>query len=243
MQRPQHNPLKESGTASGNLLLEALPREEYDRLAPHLEFVKLAPGKIVYNVGEVVRYAYFPKGGMLSLLATTEAGRTIEVGMVGNEGMAGIPAIMRNGVAPGQVMVQIQLRAFRISGAVLREAFNRGGRLQDLLLRYMNTVLIQFAQSAACNRFHPVEQRLCRWLLICHDRVQSDTIPLTQEFLSHMLGVPRSSVTAVASALQDKGVIRYNRGMITVVDRQHLKAAACECYNLVRKEFTQFLVA
>jgi CRP-like cAMP-binding protein len=180
---------------------------------------------------------------MLSLLATTEAGRTIEVGMIGNEGMAGLPSILRNGVAPYQVMVQLHLHAFRVSGAVLREAFRRGGRLQDLLLRYVNTLLIQLAQSSACNRFHSVEERLCRWLLICHDRVQTDTIPLTQEFISHMLGAPRSSITVVASALQDKRAIRYSRGKITVVDRQQLKAGACECYDLVRKEFTQFLVA
>src|SRR5215213_4109508 len=243
MERPHNNPLKESGTASGNLLLEALPREEYDRLSPHLEFIRLAPGKIVYNVGEVVRYAYFPTGGMLSLLATTEAGRIIEVGMVGNEGMAGMPAILRNGVAPYQVTVQLDFHGFRISGAVLREAFRRGGRLQDLLLRYVNTLLVQITQSAACNRFHTVEERLCRWLLICHDRVPTDTIHRTQEFVSHMLGVPRSSVTAVASVLQDRQVIRYSRGKITVVDRQRLKAASCECYNLVRKEFTQFLSA
>lgn len=243
MERPHYNLLKETGTASGNLLLEALPHEEYKQIAPHLECIKLAPGKVLYNVGEVVRYAYFPKGGMLSLLAITEAGRMVEVGMIGNEGIVGIPAALRNGVAPFQVMVQIQAHAFRISGAALREVFRRGGHLQDLLMRYVNTLLIQITQSAACNRYHSAEERFCRWLLNCHDRAQTDTILLTQEFLSHMLGVPRSSVTAVASALQNKRLIRYSRGKITIMDRQQLEAAACECYDLVRKEFRQFLVA
>ena len=240
---PHYNLNKDSGTASGNRLLEALPREEYERLSPHIEVVKLATGKIIYNVGEIVRHAYFPKSGMLSLLSITEKGRSIEVGMIGNEGMAGIPIILRSSVAPYQVMVQLPALAVRIHGTVLREAFGRGGRLQDLLLRYTNTLLIQVAQSAACNRFHTVEQRLCRWLLICRDRVETDTIPLTQEFLSQMLGVPRSSVTAVAGALQEKRFIRYSRGKITILERSRLEAASCECYRFVREEFRQLLVA
>lgn len=234
---------REPGTAFSNRLLTALPSAEYERLAPHLELARLTPGKILYHAGDVVRHAYFPKGGMICLLSTTEDGRTIEVGMIGSEGMAGIPIILRSGVAPYQVMVQLAGNALRISGNALREEFNRGGRLQDLLLRYTHTLLTQIAQSAACNSFHTVEQRLCRWLLVSRDRVQTETVHLTQEFLAHMLGVQRTSVTAVASALQREGLIRYGRGKVTILDRRGLEVASCECYRHVREGISQFLVA
>lgn len=235
--------LKELSTAFGNGLLSALPRAEYERLSPHLELVRLAPGKILYNAGDAVRHAYFPKGGMICLLSTTEDGRTIEVGTIGNEGMAGIPIVLRSGAAPYQVMVQLAGNALRISGNALREEFNRGGKLQDLLLRYTHALLIQVAQSASCNSFHTVKERLCRWLLVSHDRVQTDTIHLTQEFLSHMLGVQRTSVTQIASALQKEGLIRHSRGRITILDRRGLEVASCECYRRVREEISNFFVA
>lgn len=236
-------PLKEPGVAFGNGLLSALPRAEYERLAPHLEMVRLTPGKILYNAGETVRHAYFLKGGMVSLLSTTEDGRTIEVGMIGSEGMAGVPLILRSSAAPYQVMVQLAGNALRVRGEALREEFDRGGKLQDLLLRYTHSLLIQVAQSAACNSFHTVEQRLCRWLLVGRDRVQADTLQLTQEFLSHMLGVQRTSVTLIAGALQQEGLIRHSRGRITILDRRGLEAASCECYRRVREGVSQFLVA
>lgn len=236
-------PLKEPGAAFGNSLLSALPREEYERLAPHLELVRLTPGKILYNAGDVVRHAYFPKGGMSSLLSTTEDGRTMEVGMIGSEGMTGVPIILRSSVAPYQVMVQLAGNALRIGGDALREEFNRGGKLQDLLLRYMHSLLIQVAQSAACNRFHTVEKRLCRWLLVSRDGAQTDTLQLTQEFLSQMLGVPRTSVTMIAGALQKEGLIRHSRGRITILNRKGLEAASCECYWRVREGISNFLVA
>jgi CRP-like cAMP-binding protein len=235
--------LKEPSTAFGNGLLSALPRAEYERLSPHLELVRLAPGKILYNAGDAVRHAYFPKGGMICLLSTTESGRIIEVAMIGNEGMAGIPIILRSEAAPYQVMVQLAGNALRIKAGAVRAEFDRGGRLQHLLLRYTHTLLTQIAQSAACNRFHTVEERLCRWLLVSRDRVQTDTIRLTQEFLSQMLGAPRSSVTTVAVALQREGLIRYNRGQITILDRRGLETASCECYCLVREGIRDFLVA
>lgn len=236
-------PLKEPGATFGNGLLSALPREEYERLAPHLELIRLTPGKILYSAGDIVRHAYFLKGGMASLLSTTEDGRTIEVGMIGSEGMTGVPIILRSSVAPYQVMVQLAGNALRIGGGALREEFNRGGKLQDLLLRYTHSLLIQVAQSAACNRFHTVEERLCRWLLVSRDRVQTDTLQLTQEFLSQMLGVPRTSVTMIAGALQKEGLIRYSRGRITILDRKGLEAASCECYRRVREGISNFLVA
>lgn len=234
---------KEPGPIFQNGLLAALPREEYERLSPHMELVRLKPGRILYHPGDAVRHAYFPKGGMICLLSTTESGRTIEVGMIGDEGMAGIPIILRSRTAPYQVMVQLAGNALRIRGDALSAEFNRGGKLQDLLLRYTHTLLIQVAQSAACNRFHTAEERLCRWLLVSRDRVRADTIHLTQEFLSHMLGVPRTSVTMIAGALQREGLIRYGRGKITLLDQRRLEAAACECYRRVREGLEQFLVA
>jgi CRP-like cAMP-binding protein len=227
----------------GNRVLAALPREEYERLSPHLEMIKIPTGKIVYHVGEHMRYAYFPKRGMFSLLSTTGDGRTIEVGTIGSEGMTGTPLILRGDTTPYQVVVQLAINAVRIKGSVLREEFKRGGRLQDLLLRCANAHINQIVKSAACNRFHTVEERLCRWLLVCRDCVQTDTIHLTQECLSHMLGVPRSSVTAAAGALQDRRLIRYNRGEITLLERPRLEAASCECYRLVREDFRDFQVA
>jgi CRP-like cAMP-binding protein len=237
------SPLQDPGITFGNRLLAALQHEEYARLSPHMELVRLKPGKILYNGGDVVRHALFPKAGMICLLSTAENGRTIEVGMIGNEGMSGTPIFLRSDVTPYRVMVQLAGDAIRIRGDVLRTEFNRGGRFQDLLLRYTHTLLIQIAQSAACNGFHTVEERLCRWLLGSHDRVQADTIHLTQEFLSLMLGVPRTSVTTIAGALQKKGMIRYNRGKISILDRRRLEAASCECYRLVREEIGPFLAA
>lgn len=235
--------LKEPVTVFGNSLLLALPHAEYQRLKPHLAMVRLPPGKILYNAGDIVRHAYFPKDGVVSLLSITEDGRTIEVGMIGNEGMAGIPIILRSNTAPFQVMVQLAGNALRIRGDALREEFNRGGKLQDMLLRYTNSLLTQVAQSAACNRFHTVEERLCRWLLISRDHVQTDVLQLTQEFLSQMLGVPRTSVTMIAHALQAEGLIRYSRGRITILDRGGMEAASCECYRRIREGISNFLVA
>jgi CRP-like cAMP-binding protein len=235
--------LQERGAAFSNRLLAALPREEYARLSPHLELVRLTPGKILYNAGQVVRHAYFPKAGMACLLSTTESGRTIEVAMIGDEGMVGVPLILRSIAAPYQVMVQLAGHAMRVRGEVLREEFNRGGRLQDLLLRYTHTLLVQIAQSAACNAFHTVEERLCRWLLVSQDRVRAETVHLTQEFLSHMLGVPRTTVTMVARSIHMRGLIGYSRGKVTILDRVGLEAASCECYRLVHKGLAEFHVA
>ncbi|HEY9405524.1 MAG TPA: Crp/Fnr family transcriptional regulator [Pyrinomonadaceae bacterium] len=234
---------KESHALSENRILAGLPSAQYEQLRRDLEVVRLAQGKILYNAGDTVRYAYFPKGGMLSLLSTTQDGRTIEVGSIGSEGFVGIPVILRVNKAPYQVMVQLPSQAMRIRGDLLREAFNRGGKLQDLLLRYTHTLLSQVTQSATCNRFHTVEERLCRWLLVTHDCAQLDVLALTQEFISHMLGVPRTSVTMIASTLQKSGCIRYKRGRIIILDRRMLEASACECYRLVREEMVTFLAA
>lgn len=235
--------LKDLGVTPGNSLLAALPRAEYGRLSPHLELIRLTPGETLYHAGDIARHAYFPNGGMICLLSTTESGRTVEVGMIGNEGMAGIPIILRCGAVPYQVMVQLAGNALRLRGDVLRAEFNRCGHLQDLLLRYTHTLLVQIAQSAACNRFHTVEERLCRWLLVSSERVQTDTVHLTQEFISQMLRVPRTSVTMIAGELQKRGLIRHSRGKIVILDRRGVEDASCECYRLVREGIKHFLAA
>lgn len=235
--------LKEPGAAFGNGLLSALPRAEYERLSPHLELVRLTPGKILATPGDIIRHAYFPKGGMISLLSVTEDGRTVEVAMVGSEGMTGTPVILRSREAPYQVMVQLGGNALRIRAEALGEEFNRGGMLQDLLLRYAHALLVQVVQAAACNRFHTVEERFCRWLLAGRDHVKTDTIQLTHEFISQMLGVPRTSVSMVAAEFRKEGLIEYGRGRITIVNREALAAASCECYRRVREGGSSFLVA
>jgi CRP-like cAMP-binding protein len=234
---------KEFGHLFENLVLAALPRSEYERLRPHLETVKLMQGKVLYNVGDTIQHVYFLKGGMASLLSLTEDGLSVEVGMVGNEGVVGTPVVLRMGTMPYQVVVQLSANAVRLRSDVLQAEFNRGGRLQDLMLRYMHTLLTQISQSAACNRFHSVEERLCRWLLISRDRIQTEIIPLTQEFLSQMMGSPRTSVTAIAGNLQRAGIISYNRGKVQILNRQELEAVSCECYRIVREEIRHYLAA
>lgn len=229
--------------ARENQILAALPRLEYERLAPHLERVNFPQSKILYEVGDVVRRAYFPVRGMFSLLSITKDGGTTEVAMVGHEGVVGISIILRVGIMPYRSMVKIPVDALSIKAEALRAEFDRNARLQDLLLRYTHAVLTQVSQSAVCNRFHTVEARLGRWLLVTRDRVGSDSFQLTQELISHMLGTPRTVVTVAANNLQNAGLIRYKRGKIQILNPQRLQAAACECYEVVIKEITQFFAA
>ena len=234
---------RQSLPAFENRLLASLPREEYDRLIPEMETVKLPQGRLLYEASGVIRHSYFLKGGMASILALTENGSAVEVGMVGNEGVVGLPAILRADIMPYRVIMQLPANAVRVRVSVLRAEFNRGGKFQDQTLRYANTLLSQLSQSAACNRFHTMEARLCRWLLVSRDRVHTDTINLTQEFLSHMIGAARPRVTTVAGKLQRAGLIRYNRGKIQIIDRAGLAASACECYNIVRQQIDHYLAA
>jgi CRP-like cAMP-binding protein len=226
-----------------NLLLSALPREEYARLLPHLSQVHLGKGRILFEPGETVKYAYFVTQGMLSLLSLAGGGETVEVAMVAHEGMVGVPIILHNETIPYRVMVQIPVNALRIKAGPLWEEFRSGGRLQVLLLRYVNSLMTQLTQSAVCNRFHRVEARLCRWLLVARDRLQSDEFHFTQEFISHMLGIPRTHVTMKANALQRKKLINYSRGKITILNPQGLERVSCECYGIVREDLRGFLAA
>ncbi len=233
----------ESRQRPGNAILAAIPKEEYGRLLSHLEVVPLTRGQIVYNVGDTVRHAYFVLTGVLSLLSVTADGRTVEVAAVGSEGVAGVSADFAAGRSPHQVVVQNAGNAFRIRADLLREAFRRGGRLQELLLRYSHSLLRQISQAAACNHFHSIEQRLCRRLLVSGDRVKSDTFYITQEFISQVLGAPRSGVTAAAGALKGRGLIGYSRGKITILDRRGLETITCECYRMLADEIASLVTA
>jgi CRP-like cAMP-binding protein len=223
-----------------NRLLASLAPEELARLKPGMEMVHLPQSKIVYFPGDHVRYAYFPNDGMFSLLSTTEDGATVEVSMVGNEGLIGLPVILQMNLMPYEVMIQITSDAVRIRGDLVKKEFDQGGNFQKFVLRYTHLLLTQISQSSVCNHFHPVGKRLCRWLLIAQDRVKSDTLTLTQEIISHMLGIPRTGVTMAAGELQRAGLIRYSRGKIVILNREELEAASCECYRIVREEFERF---
>lgn len=235
--------LKESISPFENRILAALPRVEYKHLFTHLEIVRLPQGKTLYHAGGAIKYAYFLRSGMASLLSVMENGAAVEVGMVGNEVVVGLPAVLRINSSPYQVVVQLPGNAARIRADLLRAEFDRGKELQDLLLRYMHTVLAQISQSAACNRFHTMKARLCRWLLVSRDRAHTDTLHLTHEFLSQMIGAPRTRVTMAASDLQKAKLIRYSRGKIQILNRQGLESSSCECYRRVREEINHFMAA
>lgn len=226
---------------TGNRILDSLPQDELASLARHLETVRLEKGEVVYITGDRIRYAYFPIGGLFSLLSTTETGSTVEIAMVGNEGMVGLPVILKNGTTPYEVAVQITTEAFRIKAEVLQEEFNKGGALQELVLRYLNVLIAQVSQLTICNRFHTLELALGRWLLTAQDRVNSDILNLTQETISQALGVPRTGVTMAAGTLQRAGLIRYSRGKIVILDRPKLEANSCECYRIINDQIHHFL--
>lgn len=233
--------LKPFQVFSENKILAALPREEFERIVSRGEMVRLITGKILGQPEVRLRDVFFPRSGMISLVSLLETGSAVEVGMVGDEGVVGIPALLRADTTPYQLVVQLPGSALKVKASVLREEFDRGGRFQDLILRYIYTLLTQIAQSAACNRFHTLEERLCRWLLVC--RVRAENFNLTQEFLAQMLGAPRSRVSVVAGTLQNAGLIAYCRGKIRITDRRGLEASACECYGVVNEQIEHFIAA
>jgi CRP-like cAMP-binding protein len=206
-------------------------------MRPHLEAIALESAAVLYEPGEPLRHVYFPSNGLVSILAATIDGDSIEVGVVGFDGMVGIPVIL-GGTSPYRALVQIPGLAFRMKASKLQDFFNRRNGLHGALLRYTHAFMTQITQSGVCNHFHTVDQRLCRWLLAAQDRSSSDTLLLTQELVSRMLGIRRASVTVAASTLQRAGLIRYSRGEITILNRRGLEAASCECYRLVRDSWS-----
>ncbi len=229
------------GSVEKSLLLSALPDEEYERLLPSLQYLAFALGEVVYESGGHMEYVYFPTTCVVSLLYTMEDGCTAEVGLTGNDGVVGIALFLGGDTAPNRAVVQIAGGAFRMKAKVLQDEFRRGGSFQRLMLRYTQALITQISQTAICNRLHPVEKRLCRWLLLCHDRLKSDNILMTQEFISNMLGGRRESVTVAAGRLQDAGLIHYVRGHIAILDRPGLEATVCECYRIVKAESDRLL--
>lgn len=224
-----------------NQILAALPNEEYQRLIPNLEVVALTQMQMLYDIGEAIKYIYFPHQALVSFLSLLEDGSTTEVGVIGKDGMVGLPVCWGGNSTNIQAIVQVPGYAMRMKAEQLKTEFDRGCVLQRLLLLYTQVLFSQVSQSVACNRHHIVEKRLARWLLTVQDQIQSDELLLTQEFIAQMLGIRRSGVTVAATNLQQAGMIRYSRGRITVLDREQLKLAACECYSVVKQEFSRLL--
>jgi len=222
-----------------NRILTLLPHGEFFRVLGHLESVQLAKGN-VYMAGDTVRYAYFPVNGLLSLHSTTEAGCSVEIAMIGKEGIVGLPMINKKGISPYNVTALIPTEAYRIRIDALQNEFDRGERLHKLALGYVSMLLAQISQLCICHRFHTLEEALARWLLVAKDRVKSSALNLTQESISDALGVSRTGVTMAACALQKAGLIRYSRGKIEILDRVQLEKKSCECYRRIRDEVGQF---
>jgi CRP-like cAMP-binding protein len=217
------------------------PARDLDRLRPHLETFPLNYKFELYVAGKPIQFVYFPVSGVASVVNTMQDGAAAEVGTVGNEGMVGLPIILGDTVALNDVYVQVPGTALRMPANLLWEALEASRSIRVVLLHYAHALFNQVAQSAACNVFHTVEQRCCRWLLMTHDRVQSDEFTLTQEFLGMMLGVRRTSITIAANQLKRQNLIKYNRGHVRVVDRSGLERCSCECYDVSKREFDRLL--
>ncbi len=224
-----------------NRLLAALPKGDHARLVPELEQVSLGVKDVLYEADAPITHVYFPLNGVMSLVIEMKDGRTVEVGTVGNEGMVGTPVFLGAEESPTRAFSQVPGDALRMRVGAFKAEVSNGGPLQDLVRRYTQAMVNQISQSVACNHLHSVEQRMCRWLLMTHDRVGGGEFPLTQEFLAQMLGVRRPSVSVVAGILQKAGLIQYHRGRMAILDRPGLEAASCECYEVVRKEFDRLL--
>ena len=230
-----NKPMPDKGDLVKNLILAALPHKEYARLVEDMEFVTLSPGAKLYKSGEVIEYVYFPGEGLVSLVTHMNDGTTVEVGIIGRDGMVGIPVLLGDDIAFEEAVVQISGDAMRMRSDVFKDGLreNHNPLLTELLL-YTRALMKQVGRTAACNRIHTVEERLSRWLLMCHDRMDSDELPLTQEFISNMLGTRRASVGAAAMGLQTEGLIRYSRGHISILDRVGLEDTTCECYQAAK---------
>lgn len=224
-----------------NQLLNALPMEVYERLGPQLELVPMQLGDVIYESGGELRYAYFPLNCITTLLYIMENGATSEIAVVGNEGMIGIALLMGGDTMPNRAVIQSAGYAYRLKKQALKQELIRNGALLRLLLLYTQALITQMAQTAVCNRHHSLEQRLCRWLLLSLDRLNSEELTMTQELIATILGVRREGVTEAAGKLQKAGLIEYSRGHITVLDRPGLKVRACECYQVVKTEFERLL--
>jgi CRP-like cAMP-binding protein len=224
-----------------NRLLAALPGEEWARWLPQLEPVKMQLGQILYEPGAPPSHAYFPTTSLVALLYVMENGATSEIAVVGNEGMVGTALFMGGGATPSRAVVQSAGEGFRLPGRVMTAEFNQSPAVAKLMLRFTQALIAQMAQTAACNRHHHLDQQLCRWLLLSLDRLSGNDLRMTQELIANMLGVRREGVTEAALNLQKAGLIRYSRGLISVLDRPALERRSCECYAVVRREYDRLL--
>lgn len=225
-----------------NRLLAALSAEEFDQVLPKLEPVSLKLGTVLYESGDRLDYVYFPTTAIVSLLYIMENGSTAEIGVVGNDGLLGIALFMGGHTTPNRAIIQSAGKLFKMSAAEMMAKFTLGGPFHNLLLRYTQALMTQISQTAVCNRLHTVEQQLCRWLLLCHDRLdETDTLVMTHDLISNMLGVRREGVTLAAQKLAAKGLIQNDRGSIRITDRKELEKAVCECYKVVSDEYRRLL--
>ena len=224
-----------AGKPVRNKLLLAIPDEEFRKIRSRLQFVDLPHHFILHQPHQTVRFAHFPNAGLISLVVELKDGRTVEAGLLGNEGASGMPAVLGLSRSPLREIVQIEGDAFRVRVNALRELLPSTPVLQATLNRYAAGLAMQVAQTAACNRLHKIEERLSRWLLIAQDRVDSGIVPITHDFLATMLGTDRPSVTVAAGMLQREGIIEYTRGSVRILNRKKLESFACECYALIKQ--------
>jgi len=224
-----------------NRLLAALPRDEYDRLLSNSQVIRLPRNRILYEAGDEVRSAYFLSEGIVSLLAITEDGQTVDICTIGNEGLVGTPIVLNSPIMPCRVVTQLPCQALVIKSAPLLMEFNRGKALQRLFLKYAYAQQSEMIQSAVCHSLHTIRQRFCRWLLVISDSVQSDSFDVTQEHVANMLGHQRNRITLAARELLQQGLIEYGGGTMRILDRVGLEAAACECYRVIKEGISNTL--
>ncbi len=233
--------MKTTSIKNQNELFRYIPDEEWGRLLPHVEFVDLPLGKVLYEPGLKMRYVYFPSTAIVSLLYTAEDGSSAEIAIVGREGVVGISIFMGGESTSSRAVVQSSGFGYRISSSPILDEFNKSGPVMHLLLRYTQALITQMSQTAVCNRHHTLDQQFCRWLLLSIDRLSGNELVMTQELIANMLGVRREGVTGAALKMQKAGLIRYARGHITILDRAGLEQRTCECYRVVKEEYDRLL--
>jgi CRP-like cAMP-binding protein len=229
------------GPARRNRLLAALPDADWDSLKAQLAPVRMPLGSVLYESGATLSHVYFPTTAIISLLYVLSDGSSVEMAIAGRDGLVGVALFMGGETTPSRAVVQSEGWAYRLSGVALKAEFARGGELQRLMLRYAQALITQMTQTSVCNRHHSIDQQLCRWLLLALDCLDSPTVVMTQTMIANMLGVRRDGVTNAAAKLQAAGLIKYSRGLITVVDRPGLERRCCECYDVLRTECDRLL--
>jgi len=226
-----------------NQLLSLLPQGDRKRILARCDRISLDIKTVLYEANGAMPHVYFPLSGMVSLVLNTQEGQTIEVGTIGNEGMLGTPLVLGADKSPVEALIQVSGDLLRMTAKDFRLELKRSSTLRDVAQRFAKVLMNHISQSVVCNRIHPVEKRICRWLLMTHDRVGLDDIGLTQQFVSQMLGVRRPSVTVVAGTLRQAGLIKYSRGKMAILNRKGLEAGACECYQIVKRESERLLAS